>query len=984
MKIRSIPVNVNPTPRPSTSSSRTKEFDLNSSKKISFPNDLEITSDVVDEEYLKNALKVNVLTNLKDASLILNTSLQTVSHIGEIMPNLRRLCLNSSSITSIRDLGTSLRCITQISLNDCTLNELDGIAALASLKELSVRHNSIADVTPLAMLEYLERVDLHGNRIADLAFADALSSCPNLTNLCLTKNPIERAPMYRVVIISLIPALRVLDEAVVEERMRGKASHGMILEAAAAMSLAREEMDDELRLESDIVEGEKQYTESSNASAIPDTGSDLTHGVGAGVVLVGGMAAALRRRRTAGKDTEDESSALLTVLDSGLVTDLDGTSANGGQGSTFCEGDVTAQLSNIKDFLIPGHQAMLERVKTAQARVNTASGKPGTGPSSILARPMTSPFSPTPLNRRPNTSGSMLRQNGEFSQELCTPPRPMTAANGLAPSAPFKVTVDTTAAAARNTNSSIGKKSRAPIGVAVNIEVKSELSPVVRSGQSKSKPRRRSGSDNDSSDSESYAITHAERHRLMAVSSRVVESPEPEESTQAGLYRGLAAVSAVTRAIPQSQRQEIFPVKSQDEKDLDSPPKLGAALRATSTASLAGISLGFDLKGSLAAIEHWAGGDGDGADSQSGSEAEVKHVRPTKISAVIGPTATRGILSRDAIISMCVGEEEPPMYEYSESGKKTRRKKLSTQTQPDILVINHDDSCELGEEAVALSTKPKVKQPKGRKSKSRSTTTAPATKETITRPQQYVLPAKGGYESDGYGDLDDMLMTDFDLGGESHLYCGRSEVSGVHHMNGERDMDDRHSTSPNRIKGRSKKHQHQLQKKSSPTKLVAEAVEATRLSGHTAVSVPLSTRVSTNKLRNNNRRKHDAQLAAPVIQVQTSIDEDDGCDPKRTGKEDGIQSWRSSHTDKDFPQSGMTKAVAAGAGVAIPNDKLIYLLTRPPKDTPELKTRSSYQEFFRGMPRQRMVLLLEAAYGSNEDGQSRIAKRLQLLNDVLV
>lgn len=967
MKIRSIPVNVNPTPRPSTSSSRgtrvSKDDDLYNSKKTTFSDDLAIMSDLINEDYLRSILKVENLTNLQVATLVLNTSTQTVSHLGELLPNLRRLCLDSSSIVSIRDLGTSLRSVTYLSLNDCRLNELDGIAALATLKELSIRHNSITDVAPLAMLEYLESVDLHGNRIADLAFADALSSCPNFTKLCLTKNPIERAPRYRAVVVGLIPALRVLDGTAVEEGLRGKVSYGMILEAAAAMSLAREEMDDEQRLELDIVEGEKQHTDGSGgSSAIPDTGSDLTHGAGAGVVLVGGMAAALRRRRTADKGIEEDSSALLSMLDFGLENVSDGhpTPANGGPGSTFCEGDVTAQLSNIKDFQVPGHQAMLERVKTAQARVGTASGKPisnNSGGSS--ARPMTSSSAFSPAGRRPNTSGSLFLQ-GEFAQDVSTPPRPMTAANGSAPSAPFKVTVDATAV---STASAVGRKGNRTTGASTALEgTKSETSPCNRIQKSKIKARRRSGSDEDSSDSESYAVTHEERHRLMAVSGRVVESPEPEETTQAGLYRGLSAVSAVTRAIPQSLRHETFPDKClDDEEEMGSPPKLGAALRATSTASLAGVSLGFDLKGSLAAIEQWAGGDG--ADSNSESESDVKKPRPARVVPGAGLASKREILSRDAIISLCVGESEPPVYEYSQSGKKTRRKKTSTQTQPDILVITHDDSCELDEVGAGLAERPKTKQSRGRKMKSRPV--VPAAKEPLTvRPAQQkpsTRPTmKAEEESDGYGDLGDLLMTDFDLGVDSPG-LGRSE-SIRDRQSSDRDGGDRSNISPNRGKGRGKKPSHhhlagQSVKKGSPTRVPADLGEPAKQASHAAVAVPLSTRVSTTKMRSS-RRKQDPQLPTPLVQTQISIDEDDGGDSGRLD-------------------------TAVGVGVSMSDEKLIHLLTRPPKDTPELKTKSSYQEFFRGMPRQRMLQLLDVAYANSDDGQNKIAKRLQLLNDVL-
>ena len=62
------------------------------------------------------------------------------------------------------------------------------------------------------------------------------------------------------------------------------------------------------------------------------------------------------------------------------------------------------------------------------------------------------------------------------------------------------------------------------------------------------------------------------------------------------------------------------------------------------------------------------------------------------------------------------------------------------------------------------------------------------------------------------------------------------------------------------------------------------------------------------------------------------------------------------------------------------------MLRRPPKLSPELRTKSAFRVFFTGMDRKRMKLLLEAAYADETSGEWRdkVDKRLTLLEDVLV
>ena len=86
----------------------------------------------------------------------LDTTEKSISSLGVLVPNLKELTLDHSRIASIRDLGVDMRNLRAISLNDCAIQELDGIGALMNLEMLSLRSNSISDVSPIAMHDHLE------------------------------------------------------------------------------------------------------------------------------------------------------------------------------------------------------------------------------------------------------------------------------------------------------------------------------------------------------------------------------------------------------------------------------------------------------------------------------------------------------------------------------------------------------------------------------------------------------------------------------------------------------------------------------------------------------------------------------------------------------------------------------------------------------------------------------------------------------------
>lgn len=86
--------------------------------------------------------------------------------------------------------------------------------------------------------------------------------------------------------------------------------------------------------------------------------------------------------------------------------------------------------------------------------------------------------------------------------------------------------------------------------------------------------------------------------------------------------------------------------------------------------------------------------------------------------------------------------------------------------------------------------------------------------------------------------------------------------------------------------------------------------------------------------------------------------------------------------------SDVTAATAKvfGEGVFMSDADLVVMLRLPPKSTPALRTKSSFQEFFRGIKSKRIEILLAEAYqgsGDADEQAQKVSKRMELLRDVV-
>ncbi|XP_057289784.1 leucine-rich repeat-containing protein 56-like isoform X2 [Hydractinia symbiolongicarpus] len=187
-------------------------------------------------ERLRDISGVTDLNNLRELKLKIVTTETSIGNLGSIAPNLEKLNLNNSYITSVRDLGTSLNKLTTLWLSRCCIAELDGVSCIAALQELYVAYNEIFDLSPLSMLENLEVLDLEGNNVDDITQVEFLSLCSKLSTLTLKGNPLEKAPTptskmrdlkfysYKDAVLESLPQLQQLDdESFLVEIIDGKA-----------------------------------------------------------------------------------------------------------------------------------------------------------------------------------------------------------------------------------------------------------------------------------------------------------------------------------------------------------------------------------------------------------------------------------------------------------------------------------------------------------------------------------------------------------------------------------------------------------------------------------------------------------------------------------------------------------------------------------------------------------------------------------------
>nr|CAH8848263.1 unnamed protein product [Trichobilharzia regenti] len=179
------------------------------------------TGSQVNDDYLTGQ-RLREITGCEDLKMVITLDMQfdtdrmAAGNFGVYLPNLKQLRLSNSNIRTVRDLGTGLNNLEVAWMPRCCLISLDGISSFTKLVELYVAFNEISDLSPCAMLDIIELIDLEGNLIEDKSSLSYLHLCRNLTTITLEGNPLVTKCggkiRYRKIVKKMLPQITVLDD----------------------------------------------------------------------------------------------------------------------------------------------------------------------------------------------------------------------------------------------------------------------------------------------------------------------------------------------------------------------------------------------------------------------------------------------------------------------------------------------------------------------------------------------------------------------------------------------------------------------------------------------------------------------------------------------------------------------------------------------------------------------------------------------------
>ncbi|GMH57308.1 hypothetical protein TrST_g8286 [Triparma strigata] len=572
-----------------------------------------VFDDALSDEKLWSICGTRQLSQVTQLSIIVDSSRIFLDDLPNYLPNLQSLTLDNSRIGSIRDLGTNLRGLVRLSMGECGLQGLEGIAALDSLRELRLSSNQISDLTPLAMHETLQVLDLTSNSIEDWSQVEMLATCSMLYSLDLRKNFIEeRAKEYRKVVCWHVKQLKVLDGRHVQlgegdiedERMLGESVRKLTEALKKDGRRERREAEEKRRDLADPLKVAPAQISSIKGGS-PGVSSILSGGAGIysntkdselsrGIVTLGGGAARsiLKRRST-------------------LTDDLS---------TTTTEAFKSPIQHAEREEDSPQHQQKNEKIVADNIR-------PSTGSKLEKEEDTESPL----FFRRPHTAiGGGSRGNSGVGFDG----RPMSASSGGSASKSRGLLVGSD-----GPGWSPDKFQKQRRHYVFNNKKSGIRLMDIESDESDSSP------DGDDSDSEDDGFV--DRKAMKARSNKM-------------------HLTAKAKNAPENNSNPNF----LEEKKTSSPPSASVAVtksaeksaRTTTFNDKAGLQLGFDLRGSLANITTWIEGNSDDSSSStssSGASAGIRHMNPLSKSGAAAPgcrqptSPKRTALSKEALLSEC-------------------------------------------------------------------------------------------------------------------------------------------------------------------------------------------------------------------------------------------------------------------------------------------------------------------------------------------
>lgn len=156
----------------------------------------------------------------------LTPPLLTTSEVRYSPLGLRQLILRNLSIPTVENLAVTLDQFDSFDLTSNQISALDNLPTLNRLSELLLANNSVDQITPTigTKLPSLDTLVLANNELKTLSSLLPLFSCAKLTTLVLTGNAVTTRPHYRLLLISRIPTLKVLDYIKVSQKEKDTAA----------------------------------------------------------------------------------------------------------------------------------------------------------------------------------------------------------------------------------------------------------------------------------------------------------------------------------------------------------------------------------------------------------------------------------------------------------------------------------------------------------------------------------------------------------------------------------------------------------------------------------------------------------------------------------------------------------------------------------------------------------------------------------------
>ncbi|KAF2756579.1 hypothetical protein EJ05DRAFT_441428 [Pseudovirgaria hyperparasitica] len=123
-----------------------------------------------------------------------------------VMNTLQSLDLSSNLFTEIPDSLASLVSLRALNLSNCMIESLHslGKSPLPAITTLNLRGNRLGSLAGIERLLSLERLDIRDNKLTDPTEVARLTSCPNMRELYVHKNPFTKTHgNHRVTIFNL-------------------------------------------------------------------------------------------------------------------------------------------------------------------------------------------------------------------------------------------------------------------------------------------------------------------------------------------------------------------------------------------------------------------------------------------------------------------------------------------------------------------------------------------------------------------------------------------------------------------------------------------------------------------------------------------------------------------------------------------------------------------------------------------------------------